>query len=58
VNGWVKDGVGEGSWTLLKLASGQKPFEAESLQVVAVGEGVDGNTCHESIGAGCGVINC
>ena len=50
--GWLKDGVGDGSCTLLKLTSGQKTLEPLSLQLVAVGEGVDGRTLHESTGAG------
>ena len=54
----LKEGVGEGSCALLKLASCQNPLDGASLQLVAVGYGVDGSTCHESIGAGWGVDNC
>jgi hypothetical protein len=53
LNGWLKDGVGDGSCMSLRPKVLQNVGWG-SLQVVMVGLGVDGTTLQDSTGAGCG----
>lgn len=51
-DGWLNEGVGDGSCMAGILRSCQYAFDGLSLQHVAVGDGVEGSTFHESTGAG------